>query len=104
GRMAGPIIEAGGRVLRPGQDCTATYGGAVVVHEILELTPEAYRERAIARLAPDPAGPYPDGLHTLSAAGGWTLVDGKRHKLSLWPLLGHLRQLARTRRLGRAAG
>ena len=33
---------------------------------------------------PDKNGPYPDGLHTLSAFGDMTLVDGKREQF-IWP-------------------
>jgi hypothetical protein len=33
---------------------------------------------------PDKNGPYPDGLHTLSAFGEMTLVDGKREQF-IWP-------------------
>jgi hypothetical protein len=29
-------------------------------------------------IRPDPNGPYPHGLHTLSAVGGKTVVDGNR--------------------------
>ena len=86
GRMAGPLIETRNRLYRVGQDSSVAYGGAVVVHEILDLAPERYRERVIGRLDPDPVGPYPHGLHTVCAAGGWTLVDGKRHRRSLRPL------------------
>ena len=91
GRMAGPLIETGNRLYRVGQDSSRTYGGAVIVHEILDLTPERFRERAVARLDPDADGPYPDGLHTVCAAGGWTIVDGKRHRRSLRPLWALLR-------------
>jgi hypothetical protein len=33
----------------------------------------------VTRIAPDPNGPYPDGLHTLCGAGAVTIIDGKRH-------------------------
>jgi hypothetical protein len=37
-----------------------------------------YHEEAVAQVDPDPAGPYPSGLHTLSKVGNITLIDGKR--------------------------
>ena len=46
---------------------------------MLRLTPDEYAEEPVARLEPDPRGPLPHGLHTLTAAGPVTLVDGKRH-------------------------
>jgi hypothetical protein len=77
-RPAGPMIRIGQRLYRPAQDCAAGYGAAVVIHEVLTLSPDAFGERMVRRLAPDPSGPLPDGLHTLSAAGPVTLIDGKR--------------------------
>ena len=63
------------------------------------MTPDEFEEEVVARLQPDPAGPCPDGMHTLSAVGDLTLVDGKRHELLPAPLsavLDRLRSLARS--------
>ena len=54
------------------------------------LSEKEYAEEPIARIAPDPGGPYPAGLHTLSSLGEWTLVDGKR-----WAATGIARWLPR---------
>jgi hypothetical protein len=81
-RPAGPLFAHDGALFRPAQDCTETYGGAVVINRVLTLTPEDFAETPVARLAPDPSGPFPHGLHTLAPAGRLTLVDGKRHVLS----------------------
>ena len=78
-RPAGPLFVADGQLIRPAQDCTTTYGAAVILQRVLRLTPTEFVEEPVARLAPDPRGPLPDGLHTLTAAGPVTLVDGKRH-------------------------
>ncbi|MFC4166923.1 glucosamine inositolphosphorylceramide transferase family protein [Teichococcus aestuarii] len=92
-RPAGPLLAVGGRLLRPAQDCAASYGAALVVNEILECTPSSYREKPVAVLSPDPEGPFPHGLHTIAAmADGRFLVDGKRISLSPGILL---RRLAR---------
>jgi hypothetical protein len=82
-RPAGPLFARDGTWWRPAQDCSVTYGGAIVLNRILELTPTRFREEAAARLAPDPKGPYPDGLHTLCPAGHVTLIDGKRRFVAL---------------------
>jgi hypothetical protein len=58
----------------------------VTINRIERLTPEEFVERPIKQLAPAAGGPYPHGLHTLSAAGNVTLVDGKRHASSAAPL------------------
>lgn len=81
-RAAGHAFTVEGRVFRPAQDCSVTYGSAVTIHEILELTPTTFSERPVARLAPDPEGEYPDGLHTVNAMGGETVIDGKRFERS----------------------
>jgi hypothetical protein len=69
-RGSSPIARA--------QDCSETYGGAVTLNRIIRLTPEEYEEETVTVVRPDPDGPYPAGLHTLSAFDDWTLIDGKR--------------------------
>jgi len=81
-RPAGPLFYLGDQLCRPAQDCSATYGGAVVINRIEKLTPYEFVEHPIAHLHPQAQGPYPHGLHTFSAAGNVTLVDGKRHTWS----------------------
>lgn len=66
------------KLFRPAQDCTGGYGAALVINEIVTLTPDAFEEHIVCRLAPDPRGPFPDGLHTLSSDGTRCFVDGKR--------------------------
>lgn len=44
-RMGGPVFEAYGKLWRVSQDCVERYGNKVRVYEILELTPDRYRER-----------------------------------------------------------
>lgn len=74
-RPAGPLFRADGVLVRPSQDCSRTYGGAVVLNAVTCLDPDEYREEPIRRLRPSP--PYSSGLHTFCPAGDWTLVDGK---------------------------
>lgn len=83
-RPAGTPFVRDGVLHRPAQDGTRGYGSAVVITRVDRLTPVAFAETVVARVDPDPAGPYPDGLHTLAAAGDVTLVDGKRLAFS-WP-------------------
>jgi hypothetical protein len=77
-RPAGTPFVHGGSLYRPAQDCSRIYGGRVVINRITCLTPTTFAEEPVAVVEPDPNGPYPDGLHTLSAVGDITLVDGKR--------------------------
>lgn len=75
-RPAGPLFRATNRLIRPGQDSTQSYGSAVVLNAVTELTPTSFREYGVRRLMPQ--ADYPDGLHTLCPAGDVTLIDGKR--------------------------
>lgn len=73
-RLAGRLFEVGGKLIRPAQDCAPRYGKAVVFNEVLELSPEAYRERALSRLAADWSHTL-DGCHTYSVAGSTEVLD-----------------------------
>jgi len=44
----------------------------------MQLTPIDFKEEAVAFIEPYIDGPFPDGIHTVSAVGDITLVDGKR--------------------------
>ena len=75
-RPAGPLFRVDGKLIRPAQDCSRTYGGAVVLNEITQLDQLGFSEEPVRRL--EPVGEYPDGLHTLCPAGDVTIIDGKR--------------------------
>ncbi|MGH9415740.1 MAG: glucosamine inositolphosphorylceramide transferase family protein [Terriglobales bacterium] len=78
-RPAGTPFRHQGALYRPAQDCSTTYGGAVVINRIRQLTPDAFAEEPAARLAPYADWPHRRGWHTLAAVGdGVTLVDAKR--------------------------
>lgn len=87
-RPAGRIISRNGRLIRPAQDCSGTYGAAIVLNEITRLTPEAYEEQVIARIEPKHIqGAFPDGSHHIDHAEGWIVIDSKRfvwHPLAWW--------------------
>jgi hypothetical protein len=77
-RPAGKPFVHDGALYRPAQDCSRTYGGAVAINRVLRLTPTEFAEEVVRVIEPDADGPFPDGLHTLAAAGNVTLIDGKR--------------------------
>jgi hypothetical protein len=77
-RPAGPPFWHEGVFYRPSQDSSATYGGRIVINKILELSPSRFREDPAAYLEPDPREPFGKALHTLSFAGEWAIIDGKR--------------------------
>lgn len=94
-RPGGTPFVHDGQLYRPAQDCSGTYGGRVVIHRVIRLTPSEFEEVPAAYVEPDRNGPYPDGIHTLSALGDVTLVDGKRTHFIPWAMVGVSRKLLR---------
>ncbi len=92
-RGAGALFYSGGELIRPAQDCSRTYGGAVVLNRVVECTTAAFREEQAATVLPDPFGRFPDGLHTFSVHGNTVLIDGKRYAVDF----GVLRQRIHSR-------
>jgi hypothetical protein len=102
GRPAGTPFIHNGYLIRPAQDSSRAYGGSIVLNRVTRLTTTEFREEPIARVEADPEGPFPDGLHTLSAVGDFTLIDGKRFAFSLtalWHSVARLRFDNSTRRI-----
>ncbi len=80
-RPGGSFFVRNGHLHRPAQDSSKGYGGALIIYKIDTLTTENFAETAVARVTPDPEHSlYGTGLHTLSAYGSQTLIDGKRTK------------------------
>ena len=77
-RPAGPPFVYEGDLYRPAQDCSTGYGNAVVVNRVKVLTAEQFEEEVVSRVAPDPKGIYPTGLHTLCGLDKTTIIDGSR--------------------------
>jgi hypothetical protein len=66
------------RLYRPAQDDSRTYGGAIVINRVERLSSTEFEEWPFRRIDPAPGSPFGQGLHTISAAGSVTLIDGKR--------------------------
>jgi hypothetical protein len=87
-RPGGTPFVHEGVLFRPAQDDSQTYGGRVVLNRVTRLTPTEFAEDTVAVVEPDRECPWPDGLHTISAAGEMTLIDGKRSRF-IWPAFRH---------------
>jgi hypothetical protein len=77
-RSAGAVYKTGSRLLRPVQDCGERYGRRIHVDEILELSPEVYREVQLCSIEPD----WEQGLlgtHTYSYCDGIEVLDGVKY-------------------------
>jgi hypothetical protein len=76
-RSAGTPFVHEGALFRPAQDCSESYGGALVINEVTRLDEATFSERQVRRIT-SPDRRFGAGFHTLAAAGPFTLVDGKR--------------------------
>jgi hypothetical protein len=74
-RSAGSVVESVSRLIRPSQDCSVSYGEALIFNEILSLSDPPYRERAICRVDPGWL-PHLEGVHSYSRVGDWEAIDG----------------------------
>lgn len=77
-RPAGTPFVHAGALYRPAQDCSVSYGGRTVICRIDRLDTDGFAETPVSWVEPRSGGRYPDGLHTVSAMGGRTLIDGCR--------------------------
>ncbi len=77
-RPAGRPFLIGGTLYRPAQDCSRTYGGAIVINRVIALTPTDFAEAPAGRIAPAAGSGYGAGLHTVCPFGSRTIIDGKR--------------------------
>ncbi len=102
-RPGGTPFVHEGKLYRPGQDCSRTYGGAVSIMRVTRLTPTEFAEELVTSVQPDPRGAYPDGLHTISAVGDRTVIDGKRFVFVPVVFWNEVRKMAR-RLVGRLGG
>jgi hypothetical protein len=75
-RPAGALFKTNRGLIRPAQNCGETYGGALALNRVIELSTTRFQEITFRDL--EPTDPYPDGIHTLAEAGRFTLIDGKR--------------------------
>lgn len=73
-RPAGPFLRRDGRLYRPSQNSSHRYGYALNFNEVLELTPESYRECLAEELLPDFDRRF-HGVHSWSESGEVAVID-----------------------------
>ncbi len=81
-RPAGRLFRRQGKLIRPAQDCSTSYGAAINLCEVEVLSETDYRERIVERLEPS-WRPGLDGCHTLSFSDRMEFIDGKRTVLKI---------------------
>ena len=80
-RPAGALFFESGKLIRPSQDCSLRYGGAMTFNEVQVLSETEYREIPFARIEPHW---FPRSLctHTYNRTAEFEVLDGmviKRH-------------------------
>ena len=74
-RPAGSLFYLDGKLYRPAQDASRTYGGRIIINEIKILSEDYFLEMAVSVLEPPASF---SGLHNLSFAGDYMYFDCKK--------------------------
>ncbi len=83
-RPAGGIIRSTDALLRPAQDCSKSYGAALVICQIEALSAHEYSERPVKRIEPQQLrGGFSEGVHTLNHTDHYVMLNSKRFARSL---------------------
>jgi hypothetical protein len=75
-RSAGCLYFDNGQLIRPGQDCSKSYGYAVRLHRVDVLSETDYQETQLASITPDLI-PGSIGIHTLNQNTEYRVMDCK---------------------------
>ena len=100
-RPGGTPFLCDGELYRPAQDSSTGYGSALSINRVVRLTVDEFEEEPVSHIKPPAGAVYRDGIHTLSAAGRMTVLDGKR--MTPIPALALRRFLHKLKRLARLA-
>jgi hypothetical protein len=76
-RPAGNFFESNGKIYRPSQDCSCTYGYAININEISILSEEDYQEKLIEKKLPD-WNENVKAIHTFSSQDGFVAIDARK--------------------------
>ncbi|MDR7037935.1 hypothetical protein J2X36_002688 [Methylobacterium sp. BE186] len=73
-RPAGNLFRLGGKLWRPAQDCSRSYGGALSLCTVETLSADAYAQTRVTTI--EPRAPVEGlGLHTLNFGHGYEVID-----------------------------
>ena len=82
-RPAGTIFEDNGVLIRPGQDCSHSYGQAIQFNRIETLDETHYQERPVWKTTPD-WSPHCFGTHTYNRNDDFEVLDGYTRDFDLY--------------------
>jgi hypothetical protein len=74
-RPAGALFREAGRLIRPSQDSSRSYGYALNFNEVVCLTPQEYQEKRLTRFTPEWV-PGNRAIHTFTRDSRFVVVDG----------------------------
>lgn len=94
-RPAGSVFFYQKSLFRPSQDCTDHYGSRIVINEIEVLNKNVFSEKAVSEIRLESDHRYDFGMHTLSSAGDFTVVDGARLESKIHSSLDIMQHLFR---------
>lgn len=75
-RPAGKIFEREGKIFRPSQDCSKSYGYGIKINQIITLNESEYEEIEVSSVYPDICSGI-SGFHTFNREHELTVIDGK---------------------------
>jgi hypothetical protein len=82
-RPGGRIFSRDGKIYRPAQDCSKTYGYGLRLNEITRLTESDYEEKQVSFIEPL-WKPGIIGTHTFATAGDLTVIDVHTLRSKYW--------------------
>lgn len=91
-RPAGKLFLYNGKLYRPAQDCTDSYGCALNFYEVINVANDAYEEVLTAKISPkEICSDFPDvpqGIHTYNQSEKYEIIDLKSYKNDwLYPIM-----------------
>ena len=90
-RPAGNLFRYEGKLIRPAQDCNGSYGRALDLYHVTNVTSDSYEETLLAKIGPEhirsDLGGIPQGIHTYNISDGYEIIDLKEYKIDLWAYL-----------------
>jgi hypothetical protein len=93
-RPAGRVFEKDGKIFRPSQNCSRTYGYGFNINEVLTLSETEYAEKVVASVTPE-WNKQVCATHTFAYEGDLTIIDAlmKRKRLFgswAWEMARHV--------------
>lgn len=87
-RPAGHLFQHGGKLIRPAQDCSESYGCALNFYEVDQVSESSYTETLRMKFRPEDIttnlGACAAGLHTYNMTEHYEVIDLKEYETDIW--------------------